>query len=61
MHTKYFALCSQMSSRRAYSLHSGQPSWVEVALPVTLDSFTNSFRLGAHRDLLLGSSAQKFA
>ena len=61
MYTKFFTLCSRMSSRRAYSLHSGQPSWMEVALLVTLDSSINSFRSRAHCDLLVGSSVKKCA
>lgn len=61
MYTKVFTLCSQVSSRRAYSLYSGQPSWMEVALLVTLDSSINSFRSRAHCDLLVGSSVKKCA
>lgn len=61
MYTKFFTLCSRMSSGRAYLLHSGQPSWTEVALLVTLDSSINSFRSRAHCDLLVGSSVKKYA
>ena len=57
--TKFFTLCSQMSSRRAYSRHSGQPFWMEVALLVTLDSSINSFRSKVHCDLLVGSVVKK--